>query len=364
MGIYRTAIWPFLRKIDSERAHRLTLRTLGMAAGPLSLARRSDSSLPIDTLGLHFSNPIGIAAGFDKDGEAPSGLLALGFGFIELGTVTPRAQSGNPQPRLFRLEADRAVINRMGFNNQGADVLAARLGHRRPNGIIGINIGANKDSADRIADYVSAFRSVSPYADYITVNISSPNTPGLRALQDRGEMRALVVGLQDARAAGARALPLLAKIAPDLDAGALADIAEVAMETKLDGLIVSNTTIGGRAGLHGPHADQSGGLSGAPLFRRSTEVLAEVYRLTGDAMPLIGVGGIASAGDAYEKILAGASLVQLYTALVYEGPGLVRRIQSGLSALVKADGFTALRDAVGAKAKLPRIASQVELRSA
>ncbi len=320
-----------------------------MGAGALWPAMAPSPMLRTNALGLSFPSPIGIAAGFDKDGVAAAPLLKLGFGFVELGTVTPRAQSGNEKPRLFRLEQDRAVINRMGFNNQGAPALASRLARHRPPGVIGINIGANKDSADRLADYIAAFHIVSPYADYIAANISSPNTKGLRDLQRGSELRDLIARLQTARAESARALPLLVKIAPDLQSRELDDVIRISLEAKLDGLIISNTTIGGRAGLKGSYAAEKGGLSGVPLFRRSTDMLAEVRRQAGPALTLIGVGGIASARDAYEKIQAGASLIELYTGLVYEGPGLVRKIAQGLVKLLKSDGLRNISEAVGVR---------------
>ena len=362
MSLYG-AIWPFIRSLDPEDAHRLTLRALTMGAGRLWLPPREAPELAIDVLGLRFPNPVGIAAGFDKDGIAASALLNLGFGFIELGTVTPRPQAGNPKPRLFRLEVEKAVINRMGFNNRGAEALAARLARRRPGGIIGINIGANKDSIDRIADYEKAYITVAPYADYIAVNVSSPNTVGLRGLQERNELRELITRLQVARERGARALPLLVKIAPDLDAKGVLDVVEIAAETGLDGLIISNTTID-RAGLHGPHAEEQGGLSGVPLFQRSTAMLADVFRMTKGALPLIGVGGIASPRDAYDKILAGASLVQLYTGLVYQGPGLIGRIRAGLVGFLRSDGYARLSDAIGASAGAGAAPLQSVARSA
>ena len=352
--IYR-ALWPIIRLLDAESAHHLTLRILNIGAGALWRAGRTPASLRSTVLNLDFPNPIGIAAGFDKDGVAATPLLKLGFGFIELGTVTPHPQAGNPQPRLFRLTEDRAVINRMGFNNHGAQALVARLARYRPNGIIGINVGANKDSTDRLADYVTAFHAVAPYADYIAANISSPNTRGLRDLQRGAELRDLIARLQEARASSARALPLFVKIAPDLEPRELDDVIRISLEARLEGLIISNTTIGGRAGLKGPYAEEKGGLSGAPLFRRSTDMLAEVRRQSNGRLTLIGVGGVASARDAYEKILSGASLVQLYTGLVYEGPGLIRRIKEGLAELLKADGFATISAAVGARLPAVRV---------
>jgi dihydroorotate dehydrogenase len=351
VSVYK-AVWPLIRQLDPETAHKLTLRLLSIGAHGVWPRSADDASLRTEVCGLRFPNPVGLAAGFDKDGVAPSGVLALGFGFIELGTVTPRPQAGNPRPRLFRLAEDRAVINRLGFNNKGAEALAARLFRDRPPGIIGINIGANRDSADRVADYISAFDTVAPCADYITINISSPNTKGLRELQRKSELHELITRLQGARDAGARALPLLVKIAPDLSPRELDDIVETVLETRIDGLIISNTTIA-REGLHSMSAGEEGGLSGVPLFERSTRLLREVYRATHGRVTLVGVGGISSARDAYEKILAGASLVQLYTGLVYEGPGLVTKICQGLASLLKTDGFKHVSEAVGVRSRDP-----------
>jgi len=351
MSLYRL-VWPLLSRLDPEAAHRLTIRMLKSGAGALWPARRDPPALHLCALGLDFPNPIGIAAGFDKDGEVAGPLLKLGFGFVEAGTVTPRAQEGNARPRLFRLAEDRAVINRMGFNNRGAPALAARLGRARPPGIIGINIGANRQSSDFAADYVTAFDYVAPYADYIAINVSSPNTAGLRGLQERGPLVDLLARLNGVRTQAARPLPILLKIAPDLDAPGLETIVEVALGAGIAGLIVANTTVGGRAGLKSAHAAETGGLSGAPLFRRSTDALAEVARLAAGRLTLVGAGGVFSARDAYEKILCGASLVQLYTALVYEGPGLVARIKQGLAELLAADGFSNVREAIGARISL------------
>jgi len=273
---------------------------------------------------------------------------ALGFGFAEIGSVTPRPQAGNPRPRLFRLAEDEAIVNRMGFNNEGLDVVAGRLAARGPGrrGILGANLGKNKDSADAAADYVLGVKALAPLADYLVVNVSSPNTPGLRALQGRAALAAVLAAVGDARA-GSRP-PLLLKIAPDLTEADKADIAEVALAGGIDGLIVSNTTIARPPGLKGAAAKEAGGLSGRPLFAPSTAVLSDMYRLTGGRLPIIGVGGIAGPGDAYAKIRAGASLLQLYSALVYQGPGLVGRIKRGLAARLRADGFARLADAVGA----------------
>lgn len=344
---------PFTSLIEPEAAHRLTIRALRLGLAPRQ--READpASLAIDLFGLHFENPVGIAAGFDKNGEVPDAMLALGMGFAEVGTVTPRPQPGNPRPRVFRLPLHRAVINRLGFNNEGHEALKKRLLARRGRpGIVGVNIGANKDSADRIADYEAGIRAFDGLASYFTVNISSPNTPGLRSLQGKAELAGLVARVLAARRTDrVRPTPVLLKIAPDLTAGELADIAEVALEEGLDGLIVSNTTIAREGLVTGLHANETGGLSGAPLFELSTSVLRDMYRLTKGRLPIIGVGGICSGDDAYAKIRAGASLVQLYSALAYDGPALVTRIKRDMAACLAADGFAHLKDAVGADVKL------------
>ena len=340
---------PVMSLLDPEAAHTLTLRALRMGLGPR--AREVDPvSLAIDVLGFHFENPLGIAAGFDKNGEVPDAMLAMGMGFAEVGTVTPRPQSGNPRPRTFRLPVHRAVINRLGFNNEGHAALKKRLEARRKRpGIVGVNIGANKDAADRIADYEAGIRAFEGLASYFTVNISSPNTPGLRALQNRAELETLIARVLAARKTRT---PVLLKIAPDLGQEELADIAEVALAQGLDGLIVSNTTVARGDLISGVHAQETGGLSGAPLFAMSTAVLAGIYRLTKGRLPLVGVGGISNGHDAYMKIRAGASLLQLYSALTYEGPGLIARIKRELAAHLATDGFGHLRDAVGVDVKL------------
>jgi dihydroorotate dehydrogenase len=340
-----------LRLLPAEPAHRATL-SLASVFGPfLPAARVSDPKFGIDALGLHFPNPIGLAAGFDKDAEIPDAMLRFGFGFVECGTLTPRPQSGNPKPRLFRLREDRAVINRMGFNNGGMDVAARRLERRKRRGIVGINIGANKDSVDRIEDYALGFERLAPFADYVTVNVSSPNTPGLRGLQNRDELQKLLLTLTDARAKSGLRVPLLLKIAPDLDAQAMDDIAQVVLNSGIEGLIVSNTTIARPATLRSGHAQETGGLSGRPLFEPATQVLREMRRRLDARIMLIGVGGVSSGTDAYEKIRAGASLVQLYTALAYEGPGLVERIKRELLECLASDGFSSVAAAVGADAR-------------
>lgn len=305
-----------------------------------------DPILAIRRFGLAFSNPVGLAAGFDKNAEVPDAALRLGFGFAEFGTVTPRPQPGNPKPRIFRLPAQQAVINRLGFNNEGVDAAARRAEtlQKRSSGIVGGNIGKNKDSTDAVADYVTGAERLSPHVDYLTVNVSSPNTPGLRALQSRAALTELLSAVQAARRVP---VPVLVKIAPDLTEGDLEDIIRAVIDTQVAGIIVSNTTIARPADLPPHLASEAGGLSGVPLFVPSTEMLRRAYRLVGDAIPLVGVGGIASADDAYAKIRAGASLVQLYTALIYQGPGLVRRIKAGLAARLRADGFARIEDAIG-----------------
>ena len=335
---------PALFAIDPERAHRLTVRALALAGrrGPPAAG-----ALAIDVAGLGFPNPLGMAAGFDKDAEVPDQLLGLGFGFAEVGSITPRPQAGNPRPRLFRLVEDRAVINRMGFNNGGAEVARDRLVRRagRP-GIVGINVGANKDSEDRIADYVTMTRVMAPLASYLAVNISSPNTPGLRALQDEGALTGLLDAVIEAR--GTAGPPVFLKVAPDLESGDIDAIARIALDRKLGALIVSNTTIS-RPALLSANARETGGLSGAPLRDLAQQRLRDFRKATGGAIPLVGVGGIASAEDAWARIRAGASLVQLYSAMVYGGPGLPRRILRGLEALMRRDGFASIAEAVGSE---------------
>jgi dihydroorotate dehydrogenase len=288
-----------------------------------------------------------MAAGFDKDGEVPDALLGLGFGFAEVGSITPLPQAGNPRPRLFRLAEDRAVINRMGFNNGGGEAAARRLAARlgKP-GVVGINIGANKDSADRIADYATMAALMAPLASYLAVNVSSPNTPGLRALQDEGALAALLDGVLAARGEGPGAPPVFLKVAPDLLPADIDAIARIAIDKKLGALIISNTTIS-RPPLASPHAGEAGGLSGAPLKALALERLRDFRKATGGAVPLVGVGGIATAEDAWERIRAGASLVQLYSAMVYAGPGIARDITTGLESLMRRDGFASIAEAVG-----------------
>ncbi|SDC35570.1 dihydroorotate oxidase A [Sphingomonas sp. YR710] len=334
---------PLLFTLDAERAHRATIRALRLK--PVGTPPASDPRLAIRVAGLDFPNPVGLAAGFDKDAQVPDQMLGLGFGSVEVGTLTPFPQPGNPRPRLFRLVEDRAVINRMGFNNGGQAAAHERLLRRnaRP-GIVGVNIGANKDAVDRIADYANGVRVMTGVARYLTINISSPNTPGLRALQDKGALDALLAAVMAARPAGGP--PVFLKVAPDLEPADIDDIAEVTAAHRIAGIIVSNTTIT-RPALRSAFRGETGGLSGEPLRDLAHRRLIDFRKATGGAMPLIAAGGIASAEDAYARFRAGASLVQLYSALVYEGPGLVRRINAGLVKLLERDGFASIKVAVG-----------------
>ncbi|MGH7045933.1 MAG: quinone-dependent dihydroorotate dehydrogenase [Stellaceae bacterium] len=351
-------IRPVLHRLPRELAHEASVRALGAGLGRIwsgaAASRSGPKHLGQHIWGLDFPNPVGLAAGFDKDARVPDAALRLGFGFIEVGTVTPRPQPGNTKPRLFRLDEDRAVINRMGFNSGGLDAVVARLSRRRPGGIVGVNLGKNRDSADAATDYAEGIRRVAGLADYLVVNISSPNTPGLRELQARPVLAVLLERLIEARDKTGRQPPLLLKIAPDLTSNECGDIAEVALGTGIDGLIIANTTIERPPGLVSRHAGETGGLSGRPLFARSTAVLADIHRQTRGRLPLIGVGGVARAEDAYAKICAGASLVQLYTALVFEGPALIRRVGDGLAALLHRDGFSSVAEAVGTGLTPPR----------
>lgn len=338
---------PAVFLMPPEKAHRAAIRALQM--GVMYRSHFSHPSLATEVAGLTLPNPVGLAAGFDKNAECFEGALNCGFGFVEVGTVTPRAQVGNPTPRVFRLIEQEAIINRLGFNNDGMQAAAKRLRERR-GGVVGGNIGKNKDSEDAVADYVAAMTTLYPLVDYLTANISSPNTPGLRNLQAADELRTLIKALHTLRAAKVAAgdphIPIFIKIAPDNDEEALAAIAQVALETKLDGLIVSNTTIDRDQIAASYYAREAGGLSGKPLFEKSTAALRRIYQLTQGNIPLIGVGGISSAEDAYAKIRAGASAVQLYTALIYQGFELVERINRGLVDLLARDGFTHIKQAV------------------
>ncbi len=340
-----------LRSLDPETAHGLAIKALKSGIAP-GVTPFSDAALETQALGLSFPNPVGVAAGFDKNAEAPDAMLARGFGFVEIGAVTPRPQPGNPKPRLFRLTEDRAAINRFGFNNEGLEAITARLRARQGKpGVVWANLGANKDSEDRAADYVAVMRGLWGLVDAMTINISSPNTEKLRDLQGKAALDALLARCVETRdelaAESAIETPVLLKIAPDLSEAELADVAEVAEARGIDGIIATNTTLS-RDGLKSAHAGEAGGLSGAPVFERSTEVLGQLRRLSGGRVPLVGVGGIRSAKGAYAKIRAGASLVQLYTAMIYEGPSLGARINQGLAALLKRDGFASVAEAVGA----------------
>ena len=348
--LYRL-VRPALRLLPPETAHGLTLAALSAGLGCVFAARATADppQLRQRLWGLEFPNPVGLAAGFDKDGRAVDAMLGIGFGFVEVGTVTPRPQPGNPKPRLFRLDADAAVINRLGFNSGGLDAALTRLRRRAGwPGIVGVNIGKNRDSSDAAADYVEGIRRAAPLADYLVVNVSSPNTPGLRDLQRRAPLEDLLHRLTAARRESGFSPPLLVKIAPDLNPGEREDIAAVVLAAGIDGIVVANTTLARPAGLTSRYRGETGGLSGRPLFAPSTALLAGMYRLTQGRLPLVAVGGVGSAAEAYAKIRAGASLVQLYTALVFAGPGLVGRIKTGLAECLRRDGFAAISDAVGA----------------
>ncbi|MGJ4907355.1 quinone-dependent dihydroorotate dehydrogenase [Bradyrhizobium sp. SZCCHNRI1009] len=344
---------PLLRWLDAEDAHRLAIQ--GLKLLPAIKPRPDDAKLAVRAFGLNFPNPVGMAAGFDKNAEVPDALLRLGFGFVEIGSVTPRPQSGNPRPRLFRLERDEAVINRMGFNNDGAEIVLRRLaGRAHQGGIVGVNVGANKDSADRVADYVRLIETFAPVASYFTVNISSPNTPGLRNLQQASQLDDLLSKVLEARDRIRRKsgdTPVLLKIAPDLSLAELDDVVHVARSRGVDGMIVSNTTLARPSSLREQlRAREQGGLSGRPLFRLSTRMVAETFVRVEGAFPLIGVGGIDTGGAALTKIRAGASLIQLYSSLVYKGLGLVESIKADLTSTLLRTGRDSLSEIVGADA--------------
>ncbi len=334
-----------LHRMDPERAHALSLRALKAGLAPLPRPFTSPR-LGAEIAGLALPNPLGLAAGYDKNAEALAPLARAGFGFIEAGAVTPRPQPGNPRPRLFRLPENRAVINRFGFNNEGMEAVARRLESRPRDAVIGLNLGANKDSPDRAADYAAVLARLGPHLDFATVNVSSPNTENLRDLQGGEALAALLAGVMKARGALPRPIPVFLKIAPDLTDGEIAQIAGVALDAGIDGIIATNTTLS-REGLTGAARGQSGGLSGAPLLARSTRVLARLYKETGGHLPLIGVGGIATAEEAYEKIRAGASALQIYTALVYGGLSLIPEILRGLDRLLAREGFATIAEATG-----------------
>jgi len=338
---------PLMHLLDPEVAHGLSIKALKMGMvptpGPVTSAR-----LATTLAGMALPNPIGLAAGFDKNAEAIAPLLAAGFGFVEVGAATPRAQAGNAKPRLFRLTADDAAINRFGFNNQGMDVIAERLAGRPKTGVLGINLGANKDSVDKAEDFAKVLTACGPHVDFATVNVSSPNTEKLRDLQGKAALEGLLEGVMFANATLNKPVAVFLKIAPDLTPEDLQDIAEVALKTGISGIIATNTTLS-RDGLFSAHAAQAGGLSGQPLFEKSTRILAQLSKLTDGKLPLIGVGGVGSAEQAYAKIQAGASAVQLYTAMVYKGIGLASDIARGLDDLLARDGFANIADAVGTK---------------
>lgn len=337
-------IGTLLRCIDPETAHGLAVTAMRSGLVPRSRLA-PDQALRQNLWGLEFPNVVGLAAGFDKHAELGERLFDLGFGFVELGGVTPRPQIGNPRPRLFRLAEDQAVINRFGLNSVGVEEFARRLQGRARRGVVGVNIGYNKDTEDPVADYVACTRALSDVVDYLSVNVSSPNTPGLRDMQGRAKLAAIIDSVQGALK---NPIPVLVKIAPDLADEDLADIVAVALEKRIQGLIVGNTTIQRPPGLRSRHRNEAGGLSGRPLFAISTEILRKTHRLSEGRLPLIGCGGIASGADAYAKIRAGASLVQLYSALVWQGPRLVERIRVDLAALLRRDGFSHIAQAVGA----------------
>jgi dihydroorotate dehydrogenase len=359
-AMYRL-IRPALFALDPERAHAASLRWLALRDRlrrpvPVPDPPNPWPLLATSVAGIAFRNPLGIAAGLDKDGRAIDGLLALGVGGVEIGTLTPQPQPGNPRPRVFRLPAERAMINRLGFNNGGLEAGLARATgstRRAGSGALGINVGANKDSADRIADYRLGVARAAPLAAWVTINISSPNTPGLRDLQHGAALRELLAACTDARAgarADGRATPIFLKVAPDLDPATIDDIAQATIEAGVDALVIGNTTVS-RPAIGGRHAAETGGLSGAPLAPLAMARLRDFRIATGGAVPLVAAGGIGSAEEAYARIRAGASLIQLYTALVYEGPALIGRMLSGLDGLLRRDGFTGLAQAVGSDAR-------------
>ncbi|MEP2530886.1 quinone-dependent dihydroorotate dehydrogenase [Shimia sp.] len=336
-----------LHSIDPEAAHGWALRALQLGLAPAP-GKLTSSRLKTNLAGISLPNPVGLAAGFDKNSTVLNGLSRAGFGFYEVGAATPHPQPGNPKPRLFRLTEDQAAINRFGFNNDGMDAIAARLSDRPKQAVIGLNLGANKDSEDRAADFAKVLACCGQHLDFATVNVSSPNTEKLRDLQGKSALTALLTGVLDVRNGLETRIPVFLKIAPDLSQSELAEIAEVAFDTGIDGIITTNTTLS-RDGLASAHRDEAGGLSGKPLFSSSTKVLARMSQLTDGKIPLIGVGGISTAEDAFAKICAGASAVQLYTALVYGGLSMVQDIVQGLDALLERDGFKNVADAVGSK---------------
>ena len=352
IGLFDRLARPLLRALDPEDAHALSLQALRYA--PLMRSVSDDRRLGVRAFGLNFPNPIGIAAGYDKGADVPDALLRLGFGFVEVGTITPRPQAGNPRPRLFRLDADGGVINRLGFNSPGADVVLARLTARGTNGgIVGINVGANRDTIDRGSDYVRLIEMFAPVASYFTVNVSSPNTPGLRDLQQAralDDLLARVIAARERASLKARAVPVLLKIAPDLRLSELDDVVAVARRRRVDGMIVGNTTTSRPADLRDPKAKQAGGLSGKPLFRLATRMLAETFVRAENAFPLVGVGGIDTGAAGVAKVRAGASLIQLYSGLVFRGLGLIAEIKADLLRTLDWSRGQGLSDLVGSDA--------------
>lgn len=349
MSFYKI-VRPLLFSTPAEFGHNLAINALKFGLVQPS-ARKTTPELETNLFGIKFTNPVGLAAGFDKNGDVISPLLKHGFGFVEVGTCTPKPQQGNDKPRLFRLQEDEAVINRFGFNNKGAEHFVRNLKKRPQSGVVGANIGKNKTSKDSISDYITMLEMVYGLSDYITINISSPNTPGLRDLQGREALDNLLGAITEKRQAlTGKKVPILLKVSPDTSTHERKDIAEIAMKHCIDGLIISNTTIGQRDILQSTHATETGGLSGRPLFRPSNEALRELYKMTARQIPIIGVGGIFSGDDAYTKIKSGASLVQIYSALVYEGLGLVNKINERLCELLKKDGLKNIKDAIGVDA--------------
>ncbi|GAA4008112.1 quinone-dependent dihydroorotate dehydrogenase [Sphingomonas swuensis] len=345
------ALYPLLRplvfRLDAERAHRLSIA--GLKALPAARQPAFDPALRMEVAGLSFPSPVGLAAGYDKDAEVFDAMLGLGFGFVEIGTVTPLPQPGNPKPRMFRLVEDAAVINRLGFNNQGQQAALAKLRARRGGGVVGVNIGANKDSTDRIRDYAEGVRRMAPVADYLTINISSPNTPGLRNLQAGGELAELLAAVREARGSLTTNPPVFLKVAPDLDEGDPIRIVRAVVDHGIDGIIVSNTTVT-RPPLSSRHRDEAGGLSGMPLASLAMHQLKAFRSVADGEIPLISAGGIASGHDAWNRICAGANLVQLYSAMVYEGPGIARTIADYLLGRLARTRFSTLAEAVGSSA--------------
>jgi len=354
--MYRHLILPLIKKIDPEKAHQLAIKALKMPV-PFVSSREYDN-LKTSVMGLNFNNPIGMAAGFDKNAEVISGLKNLGFGFVEAGTVTKLPQEGNPRPRMFRLAEDEAVINRLGFNGSGINVFLKNIEqHKAAKAITGVNIGRNKDTVEPLFDYIELLSRVQPVADYITINISSPNTPGLRDIQARAVLDEFLGGIstrrQELKIQTGLQKPILVKIAPDLHTAELEDIVELCIKHGMDGIIATNTTISRPSNLISPYKIETGGLSGKPVRNISTKMIAEAYKLAQGKLIIVGVGGISSGRDAYEKIQAGASLVQLYTAMVYNGFGIAEQVKTELSKLLQQDGFKNVSEAVGSKTRTP-----------